>query len=204
MMRLLLRRAVMGGVAFVAALGVSATSASATGSGVWTVSPGGNYTGTGTNPLFTWGSTTFNCGSSSVSGYLSPTDADGLAAGTFLPAYASCNIAGIPFTYSSGPTPWKINFLQRNAANPSRVDLSITGVTLNWSATGCHVSWSGTLYGQYDNATGQLSTGLNGAPAGQVVAGAGASCLGLVVTGDVLTIKATYTLTPKQTITPPA
>ncbi|MGY0023664.1 hypothetical protein [Streptomyces sp. cg35] len=82
--------------------------------------------------------------------------------------------------------------------------MSISGITLNWSATGCAVKWTGTLYGQYDNATGKLTTGLNGVPAGQVVAGASASCLGLVKPGDALTVKSTYTLSPKQVITPPA
>ncbi|MFI7384979.1 hypothetical protein [Streptomyces sp. NPDC049813] len=195
----------MSGVALVAALGVSGTSASATGSGVWTVSPGGNYTGAGANPVFAWNSMVFNCTSSTVTGSLAAMDADGLAAGTLAPkSYTGCAIAGIPFTYSAGPTPWKVNLLQRNAADPSKIDLSISGVTFNWSATGCHATWTGTVYGQYDNTTGRLSTGLNGAPAGRLVAGAGASCLGLVTPGDVLTIKATYTLTPRQTITPPA
>lgn len=203
-MRLSLRRAAVGGLGLVAALGMSVTSASATGSGVWTVSPGGQYSGTAVKPRFEGNPLIFACASSTVSGSLATSDSDGLAAGTFVPSYSGCDIGGIPFTYSSGPTPWKINLLQRNAADPSKVDVSISGVTLNWSAQICHVSWTGTLYGQYDNATGQLSTGLNGAPAGQVVAGAGATCLGMAKAGDVLTIKATYTLSPKQVITPPA
>ncbi|MFJ8824803.1 hypothetical protein ACIREE_23845 [Streptomyces sp. NPDC102467] len=92
----------------------------------------------------------------------------------------------------------------RNVANPSKVDVSVSGIEFNWSATGCTTKWTGTLYGQYDNATGRLSTGLDGVPASQLVAGPGVSCLGLFHSGDTLDIKATYTLAPKQQITPPA
>ncbi|MYT70875.1 MULTISPECIES: hypothetical protein [unclassified Streptomyces] len=128
-----------------------------------------------------------------------------MAAGTFMPkSFSTCVVAGIPFTYTVGPTPWKINLLQRNAASPSKIDVSISGVALNWSGTGCNVSWAGTAYGQYDNSTGKLSIGQGGVPASQVVAQPGVSCLGLMQPGDALTIKATYTLNPKQTITPPA
>ncbi|MFJ4711954.1 hypothetical protein [Streptomyces sp. NPDC088785] len=204
-MRLPLRRAAMSGVALVAALGASGTSASAAGSGVWTVGPGGSYTAHASSPAFTFPAATFVCTSSTASGSFATTDADGVAAGTFTPtSFSVCSVGGIPFTYTAGPTPWKVNLLQRNAANPSRIDVSISGVTLKWSATGCNVTWTGTAYGQYDNGTGQLLIGPTGVAASQLVAGPGTSCLGLVKPGDVLTIKAAYALTPKQTITPPA
>ncbi|MEV1018936.1 hypothetical protein [Streptomyces sp. NPDC050264] len=205
-MRLPLRRAVMGGLALVAALGASVTSASATGSGVWTVGPGGSYAGDTVTPypLFRVGSASISCATSHISGSLATSDADGLAAGTVAPTYSNCRVAGIPFSFTSGTAPWKINLLRRNAVNPAVIDVSISGITLNWSATGCAVKWTGTLYGQYDNATGKLSSSPDGVPASQLVAGADAYCLGLLKPGSTLDIKANYTLTPKQQITPPA
>ncbi|MER5945318.1 hypothetical protein ABT127_04590 [Streptomyces sp. NPDC001904] len=119
-------------------------------------------------------------------------------------SFSNCSVAGIPFAMTVGAAPWKVNLLQRNAANPAVIDVSISGITLNWSATGCAVKWTGTLYGQYDNTTGKLGIGLNGAPGSQVVAGADTRCLGLFGPGATLNVVATYTLTPKQTITPPA
>ncbi|MFD8570077.1 hypothetical protein [Streptomyces sp. NPDC059639] len=144
------------------------------------------------------------CAATHISGSLAATDADGLSAGTFAPTYSTCTVAGIPFSFTAGAAPWKINYLGRNATNPSVVDVSISGVTLNWSATGCAAQWTGTLYGQYDNATGKLSTSPDGVHASQLVAAAGSYCLGLFTPGATLDLWSTYTLTPKQTITPPA
>ncbi|WP_353942325.1 hypothetical protein ABII15_12180 [Streptomyces sp. HUAS MG91] len=204
-MRLLLRRAAMSGVALVAVLGVSGTSASATASGTWTVSPAGSYIGNAGTTTLGGGTLTVSCASSRITGSLLASDADGLAAGTLMPSmFSACTASGGAFSISVGPTPWKVNLLQRNASNPSRIDVSISGVTLGMSGTGCSVTGTGTLYGQYDNTTGQLLIGPTTAPASQVLAGAGSSCLGRVNPGDALSLKATYTLTPKQTITPPA
>ncbi|MFI0236409.1 hypothetical protein [Streptomyces sp. NPDC016845] len=199
-----LRRAVTGGLALFAALGMSVTSASAAGSGVWTVSPGGAYTGDAAKPAFKTGAFVLTCGAGHISGSFAASDPDGLAAGTLVPSYSTCSVAGIPFGLTASSAPWKINLLRRNAAGPSVIDVSISGIEFNWSATGCNAKFTGTVYGQYDNATGRLSTGLDGAPPSRLVAGPGAVCLGLFTAGDTLDIKAAYTLTPKQLITPPA
>ncbi|MCX4553829.1 hypothetical protein OG204_31985 [Streptomyces sp. NBC_01387] len=190
-MHKLARRAAVVTFAVGAAIGLAATSASATASSYsWTVTPSGSYTAAATAPTLTVPFATLVCDSSSVSsGTLQATSATGAGIGNINAiSFTNCNVGGIPFTVTMKATPWKINAIQPNASNAQWVDATVSTISAHIAGTGCNADFTGSVKGHYANDTGSLV--IDGTGNGLVASNA--SCLGLINNGDVASFSASY------------
>ncbi|MBO1333115.1 hypothetical protein [Streptomyces sp. VRA16 Mangrove soil] len=195
------RRAAVVTAAVGAAVGFTVTSASATAQSAWTVSPAGAFSATAPNPTLDVPLAQLVCDSSNASGTLSASDSDGVGIGDIgTVTFTNCNVGGIPFDVTMTSTPWKLNVSNVNATDSTKVDGSISSISAKISGPGCTATFSGTVYGTYQNGTGKLTVDGTGT---DLVAGSDADCLGLINPGDVASFNAVYQLAnPIQTITP--
>ena len=190
----------------VAGLAVTTAFAATT----WTINPGCAATASATNPGFkdTTTGSTFACASATFSGTLksggglSGSDAGSISAASFLHCSGPLgeNIVLTPTdlpwhlnlsSYGSGVATGSISHIQMQFAFPS-----CTAVIDGTSATASN----GRVRFRYADGTGHLTT---------LVTGGGlhfyhvSGCAGIVLTNDALTVSATFTLSPKQTVTSP-
>ncbi|NEB74919.1 hypothetical protein G3I40_06680 [Streptomyces sp. SID14478] len=176
-----LRRLAAVGAALAAACGLSATSASATAGGGWTVSPGGAFRAAAQSDYFL--TTTANvvwCTSSEITGtFASGTGASGADVGEITGAEFTDCATGAPHTAvsftgnASAAHPWKLSVVGPDPDDAHRVVLRISGVSLSLRgldpALPCAVDFGGpdadgdgtqdggTATAYYDNRTGVMA-----------------------------------------------
>jgi hypothetical protein len=180
----------------------------------WTVSPGGAFTGTAT--ALTWKDTTANitvsCKPAGIGGTLKKgSKLPGAGLGTitsFTSAKEKCTgPAGIPFTLGGvSSVKWPLNAVSYKSGVTSG---TITGIHFTASASSCTVTVNGTG-ATANNGSVNIKYTNTGAKLA-IVAGTGnlhlykvtSGCAGIIKNGDVISLSATYTLTPAQKITSP-
>jgi hypothetical protein len=198
--------------ATVLAIGLAATPSLATTATTWTVKPGGSFSGSsGTVTITdTANGAEITCSSSSISGKLK--SGSGLAGAKIASiaawSFGPCNIGGTYFyTVENDPAalPYYLNAESYDAAS-GETTATVTGIMADMVGSGCSLDIDGTTFpnpGQvkavYTNSTHKLVTSGGTLHFWNVSDG----CLGLYKTGDHITISATYTITPAQTITSP-
>jgi hypothetical protein len=200
-----------GAAVLVAALGVPTALAAATAK-TWTVQPGGAITAS--SGQFTATDTTtgtfLQCRSSSASGTLkSGSGLPGADAGSLSAVgVTGCGGPGPAFRVQAGGLPWHVNFSSYNAATGvARGTIGHLQITL--SGQGCTAVIDGTsgtasdgrVVVRYTDSTGRLKLLTTGSNLHYYDVSSG--CLGLVNSGDPVTLSVTYAVTPKQAITSP-
>jgi hypothetical protein len=186
----------------VAALGTTGALAATT----WTVTPGGGFTGTGTLTLSLSGGG-LSC-NSSIAGKLR----GGKGPGSHIGSIASLGLTsctgplGLTWTVQAGGLPWAMNAQSYNSGTGTTTG-KVTGMHLSVSGEACSFAVDGTggskdngkVTFTYTNATHVLKLGKPGNLHAYNVSG----CTGLVTSGSTVSLSASYTLTPPQTITSP-
>lgn len=195
------------------AVGLGTSAATATTITRWTISPGGDVTGTAGKTVVTdtRSNSQVQCTSSSVDATLKTGTGKRNPLGTisaiayngcaFSTAGASITISASPtdpaqlrgITYSGGVTHGRIGNLQGS--------FSITGPSGTCSGTtaGTSATTPGYVAVTYHNATGVLTTGGGDLHAWNVTG----NCLGALTSGDPITVVSHYKISPAQTITSP-
>jgi len=196
------------GAATAAVIGLSAAPAFA--ATTWTVSPGGAITAKSGKTTLT-DTTTGNaltCKSSSTSATLksgSGLAGAGLGSITALSFKTCTGPLGITFTPTAQALPWKLNAVSYDSSTGVTKG-TITGIDATLSGPSCSAEVDGTAAGAdngkvkvtYTNSTGKLKVLTTGANL-HVYDVSG--CAGLLADGDAVTFSASYTVSPKQTIT---
>jgi hypothetical protein len=209
-----------GAAVLVAALGVT-TAWAATAATTWTVRPGGGVQAMSSRLAVTDSTTgsAITCQSSTASGTLrSGSGLPGPGAGHLSAiSFATCSYPAsstlriIFFVQSSG-LPWPVNLSSYNAARGvvrgTVSDIAIS-VSDSKSGHGCSAridgpsaaADDGRVVFTYTDRTGQLTLLTTGGNLHFHEVSSG--CFGIFKDGDPATLSATYTMTPKQTITSP-
>jgi hypothetical protein len=196
------------GAATAAVIGLSAAPAFA--ATTWTVSPGGAITAKSGKTVLT-DTTTGNaltCKSSSTSATLksgSGLAGAGLGSITAVTFKTCTGPLGLTFTVTTNGLPWKLNAKSYNSSTGVTTG-TITGIDATLSGPSCSATVDGTAAGAdngmvkatYTNSTGKLKILTTG---GNLHIYNVSGCAGLIATGDATTFSATYTVSPKQTIT---
>lgn len=190
----------------VAVIGLTAGPALAA---TWTVSPGGAVTAvSGTTTLIdTQTLMGVSCGPSTAKG--------SLAKGTGLSGAGIGRISSLAFTHcrdnsvtlTANALPWHLNAVSYNSVTMVTTG-TITGIHITMTSGGCNAVFDGSAPGAhngmlnvtYSNGTGQLHV-LK--PSGLHVYNVTPSGCDGFFTGNFVTFGATFTVTPKQTITSP-
>jgi hypothetical protein len=196
------------GVATAVTIGLSAGPAFA--ATTWTVKPGGAITAkSGTTTLTdTKTGTKLVCTSSTAGATLkSGTKLAGAGLGSIKSiSFTSCTgPLGLTFKVTPGHLPWSLNAVSYASGVTSG---SITGIHATLSGTGCTATVDGTsatanngsVKVTYTNSTGALKVLTTG---GTLHVYNVSGCAGLIGSGDSTTYSASYTVSPKQTITSP-
>ncbi len=196
------------GAATAAVIGLSAAPALA--ATTWSVSPGGAITGkSGTTTLKdTTTGTSLSCKSSSTSATLKKgTGLSGTAIGSITKvSFSTCTgPLDLSFTVTTKALPWKLNAVSYDSSTGVTTG-TITGIDATLSGPTCSAEVDGTGAGKdngkvkatYTNSTGKLKVLTTG---GNLHIYDVSGCSGLIVTGNATTFSATYTVSPKQTIT---
>ncbi|MFI6725851.1 hypothetical protein NRF20_07775 [Streptomyces sp. R-74717] len=199
-MNTLARRAAVVTAALGAAIGMTVSSASAGAASSWSVTPSGAFTAHADGPTLDVPLASLFCDSSDAGGTLLASDSDGLGIGDINTIkFNTCDVAGISFTVTMKASPWKIDALSVDSANPNRVKGNVSSISAHVSGVGCSADFTGTVHGYYDNSAGDLvidGTGNN-------LVASNASCLGLITNGDVASFNASYHVTMTSTGTSP-
>jgi hypothetical protein len=174
----------------------------------WTDSPGGSFKATSVGAVtFKDASTgtTITCSSSDASGTLEAGKGlSGTGIGSIKAlSYSKCSAAGIAFTLTPNTLPLAVNALSYSGGVTGG---TITGIDATLTAPSCSATVDGTaadgLDGQvafsYSNKTGRMQALTSG---GDLTAYNVSGCLGLINSGDPLTVSGTYQVTPHMTIT---
>lgn len=178
----------------------------------WTVSPGGHITATSGTAVLTDTSTgaSVSCAASSLTGSLK--SGSGLS-GTGIGSISAFSLSsctgpnGQTFTATSSGFPWQLNALtynghQARAREAGTTTGEIVGGSITLSSAVCHWWWFGQpsiLMFQYSNSTAKMTTlATNGMKLYNV-----SGCGGQFNTGDIVTLNATYTMSPTQVIESP-
>jgi hypothetical protein len=188
------------GAAFVAAVGIAASPATA--AGTWTVTGGGTFTGTSTNSVLTdtKTGTQLKCTSSKATGSaangtgLSGTPIGSISAVT----WTSCSgPLGITFNVTAQGLPWGLNAVSYASGVTTG---TLTGVKAHISGAGCTADFGGATNGsaatidvKYTNSSHTLTVLGTGNLHAWNVSGI---CLGLLNSGDAVTYKGDYALSP--------
>jgi hypothetical protein len=197
----------------VLAIALAVTPSLATTATAWTVYPGGSFSGRTTGKVIITDATNgivVACSSSSMSGKLksgsglSGTDIASITALSFGGSLA-CTNGVLDYTYTFGIYPYDLN--AESYAN-GRTTAIITGIRGAVSGGGCTMTIGGTtarstgqISGTYTNSSHKFVTASDRGTMHFYNVGAG--CLGLYNNGDRMTISATYSVSPAQTITSP-
>jgi hypothetical protein len=196
------------GAATAAVIGLSAAPAFA--ATTWTVSPGGAITAKSgkTTLTDTTTDTALTCKSSSSSGTLktgSGLKGAGLGSITALSFKTCTGPLSLTFTVTSNDLPYALNAKSYDSSTGVTTG-TITGIDATLTGPDCSATVDGTAAGadngmvkaKYTNSTGKLKILATG---GNLHVYDVSGCSGLINTGDATTFVATYTVSPKQTIT---
>jgi len=193
-----------------AAAGAIALSASAAvAAGTWTVTPGGAFTATGSSIAFrdTTTNQPFNCTASSING--TAKSGSGLTnplaqitSGTFTGCTGNLGSTGTA-SISAG----SLNGVSYNSTTGVTTG-TITGVSaalvIHDILGTCNASVSGSANNvTYTNSTGVLKITADTTPALTIASASGSGCASLIRTGDKATFAATYTISPRMTVSSP-
>jgi len=180
--------------------------------GTWTVQPGGGVQATSglVNIRDTMTGTLLTCVRSAASGTVkSGSGLPGSQAGSLsVVRFPICNAGPVPMTVQAGGLPWHVNLSSYNAATGVARG-TIGHVRLTTSGSGCTTVIDGTsataddgrVVFRYTDSTGQLKLLTTSSNLHYYDVSKG--CLGIVNDRDPATLSATYTVTPKQSITSP-
>lgn len=184
------RRCAVVVAALASSLGTVVSTASAATTGTWTVTPAGAFTAPRASyPTFRFPALFWACSSFDVTaGKLEATGTTGSRVGTIDAIVASCPIGGVEYTVTKSAAAWAIDLVGQNPSHANWVDVRISGVSTHWVGFGCAADVKGTLYGHYENDTGNL---VISEPSGDLIA-SNVNCMGLVNNGDVVTLKASW------------
>lgn len=208
-MRKRMRAILLTGTVAVLAVGLTATSSSATTLSTWSVSPGGTIALKSGKVTFedTTDFWSLHCTSSKAAGTLRK--------GTTMPGYHLGVITSLTFTNCTGPGKARYTItasvpliLNGKAYDASKAvaTLDIAGFRASFSATGCKGTLGGTsstakggvIRVRYTDNTGDLGATPNG---DQLHSYGVTGCDGLFKNGDAFTLTGTYAVSPKQIIT---
>ncbi|WP_246574595.1 hypothetical protein [Streptomyces genisteinicus] len=193
-MRKFTRNASVAAAAAVAALGLTVTQASATSLDTWTVTPGGSFTATATNPTLTVPAATLECASSTASGSLETGSGNpGAGIGTITTLeFEDCSVIGITFEVTTaGSMPLNVSGV---SSVSNAVDGSITSVDAHVEGTACTADFTGQVTGYYKNDTKQLVINDGNLTASN------ADCLGVINDDDPALYEAVYAVSGGHTI----
>ncbi len=194
-----------------AVLAATLAAAPALAAATWAIQPGGAITATSgkVNVKDTTTDTVLTCHSATASGTLK--------SGSGLPGSHAGALSTVGFTTCGGPgggprvqatdLPWHLNLSAYNAAkgvargtvSHIQITLSVDGCTAVIDGTGATAS-DGKVTFRYADSTGRLTLLATG---GNLHYYKVSGCLGLINSGDPVTLSATFTVTPKQAITSP-
>jgi hypothetical protein len=190
------------------AFGLSSTAAFATTAATWTVTPGGNITAkSGTTTLTdTKTGSKLTCKSSATTATLKKgSGLSGTGIGSIKTVtFTDCTgPLGLTFTVKTSHLPWALNAVSYKSGTTTG---TITGIHATLTGTGCSAVVDGTsatanngkVEATYSNSSGKLTVLTSG---GNLHVYNVKGCDGLINSGDPTTYSATYTVTPKQTIT---
>jgi hypothetical protein len=162
----------------------------------WTITPGGSFVGiAGTTQLIiARNGATVTCTSSRLTGVLFPDGSGQITTATF----TGCTIAPSFTITVQAVGPWPIQLISHNPVSGVTTG-RITNVVATLSGPLCSARVSGLLDGTYTNSTAVLRP----LPNNTLILGSVSGCFGLLRSGDSARLDATYTITPRQTITSP-
>lgn len=198
--------------ATVLAICLATTPSLATTATTWTVKPGGSFSASSGQVIVTDTANGIEifCSSSSISGKFKSGSALAGAKIASITAWSfgPCDLGG-EFTYTltnnPGFFPYQLDAKSYDAAN-GETSATVVGIAGYMSGDGCTLTFAGTtpttlgtVQAKYTNSTHKLVTSDGTLHFYNVSAG----CLGFENDGDHMTIAATYTVTPAQTITSP-
>jgi hypothetical protein len=173
----------------------------------WTVTPGGQSTGTATNVTLKDMSTgsTLTCASSTAQATVqsgSGLSGTGIATVTSS-TYTSCTgPLGLSFSVDTGTVDYQLNASSYadgvTTGTLSGITASMSGLLCSASVAGATASTPGTVNGTYTNSTATLAV-----TGGDLHIWNVSGCFGLINSGDAVSITANYALSPGQTITSP-
>jgi hypothetical protein len=184
----------------------TAPSFATTTRATWTITPGGDVTGTAATTTLkdTKTGTVLTCTSSNTSATLKSGSGQSNPIGSITAiAFNNCTgPLGLSFTVSLQKLPYKLNGTSYSAGTTKG---KITGVFATLTGSGCSANvagttatTAGTVTGKYVNSTGKLSTS-----GGTLHIWNVSGCFGLIANGDPSTFTASYAISPKQKITSP-
>jgi hypothetical protein len=188
------------GAAVAAAVAFSTAPANAADS--WTVTGGGNFTGTSTNTLLTDNSTgtQLTCTKSTATGSAANASGrTGAGIGSISAVtWTSCSgPIGITFTVQAQNTPWALNAVSYSSGVTTG---TLTGVKAHISGAGCTADFGGSTNGsaatlnvKYSNSSHTLTVLGTGNLHAWNVSGL---CLGLINSGDSASYTGDYVLSP--------
>ena len=173
----------------------------------WTVTPGGQATGTATNVTLKDVKTgsTLTCASSTAQATVqsgSGLSGTGIATVTSS-SYTSCTgPLGLSFSVNTGTVNYQLNAASYangvTTGTLSGITASMSGLFCSASVAGTSASTAGTVNGTYTNSTATLSV-----TGGDLHVWNVSGCFGLINSGDAVSITANYAMSPGQTITSP-
>lgn len=205
---------VMAGAALAAAIGLSPALAAAAAAPTWTIKPGGTITGTAPSAVVTdtTNGNKLSCtGSSLTESLKTGSKLPGAKAGSLTKfSLTKCGADGIFIGILAKHTPWSVSLSSYNAAT-GVTTITLTGIHLAISqkALGCTAvvdgtsatADNGTIKMSYSNKTHNLTTFKT--EGNLRLYNVSSNCLGVVNTGDKVSLTATYEVSPAQTITSP-
>jgi hypothetical protein len=204
---LVMSAALAGVVGLSAGSAIAATNAGITAT--WTVKPGGAITAKAGTTTLTDKNTgsQLSCASSSGKGTVkkgSGLSGTGIGSITALSFNTCKGPLGLTFTVKTTHFPWHLNAKSFAAGVTTG---TITGIHATLSGPSCSATVDGTgasanngsVTAKYSNGTGKLST----TGAGNLHVFNVSGCAGLIMNGDSVSFKGSYTVSPKQTITSP-
>lgn len=190
-----------------AALGVATITTPAPAT--WAIRPGGAITARSGRAIVTDTATgtSMQCGYVSASGTLkSGSGLSGAAAGSISAAgFHMCTVADLTFMLRSAGLPWHLNLSSYSSGVAAG---TISHLHVNASGFGCSAVIDGTaatardgiVRFTYADSTGRLKLLTTG---GNLHFYPLRDCVGLISDGDPVTVSATFTVVPRQTITSP-
>ncbi len=211
-MRTRISAIIVTGAAAALAIGLSATSSSATTAKTWTITPGGASTAKSGKITLT-DTTTGNagtCKSSRLSGtvksgsWLSGNGIGSVTSGAFRTCTGPERVA---FTVTPRDLPWQLNFTSYDPSTGvttgtiSHIKVVVSGHPCSAVVNGASGTGSdGVVTATYTNSTAKLKILPTG---GNLHFWDVSGCSGLLNSGDPATFSGAYTITPRQVITSP-
>jgi hypothetical protein len=188
-------------------IGIGTTAAVATTATTWKITPGGAIKGSATTPTLkdTKTGTTLKCKTSATKATLKKGSGQTNPIGKITSVtFSSCTGPdGLTFTATTTASTSKPYPLSASSFSGGVTTGSITKIKATISGTGCSATVGGTtasatgkVTGKYSNKTHKLSTSGGNLHIWNV-----SGCFGLINAGDPSSYKASYTVSPAQTIT---